>query len=88
MNIKRIKNYSVAGTGAADFFCAEKLSDNDRTADVATESKRNENKGYFITVADSGKSVFAYKLACDKTVGKVVKLLKNHTPEQGEAKKE
>ena len=58
-------------------FCAEELCGQNRTADVAAESKGDEDQRDFIAVADGGQRIVVDEFPRDKTVGDVVELLKD-----------
>ena len=63
-------------------FCAEELCGQNRTADVAAESKGDEDQRDFIAVADGGQRIVVDEFPRDKTVGDVVELLKENAPEK------
>ena len=84
------RNYGADDNGsryrrfhAADIFLAEIPCSDDRRADIAPESNRNEQKRDFVSVADRGERVRADISACNKAVRYVVKLLENDTAEKG-----
>ena len=64
---------------------AEQGGHHHRAADVAAESKGNEDQGDFVAVAHCGQGVFTDKPSGHKAVGDVVKLLEHNAAEQRQA---
>ena len=62
-------------------FGPEELRNDDRTAAVAAESKRDENQCDFIGIADCGQGVLAYEFAGYQGIRDIVKLLEYNTAE-------